>query len=124
MEVPPGTVEVVLVKPGYREHRQSLPVVAGKDYPLAIALESIHEGLGDRPLATSLTPTSTEVAPMSLTQPVASAQEPIVKKWYFWVGVGLAVAGIAAATTASVSASLPPKLRTGTEIVAPSATLA
>lgn len=116
VEVPPGTVEVVLFKPGYREHRQSLPVVAGKDYPLAIALEALYEGPSDRPLATSLTPTGTELASMSLSQPVASAQEPLVKKWYFWVGVGLAVAGIAAATTASVSAALPPKLRTGTEI--------
>lgn len=116
VEVPPGTVELVLAKPGYREHRQSLTVVAGKDYPLALTLEALPEGPGDRPLATSLTPTGTELGSMSLDQPIASAQEPIVKKWYFWVGVGLAVAGIAAATTATVSAALPPRLSTGTEI--------
>jgi len=113
VEVPPGTVEVVVAKPGFREQRQSLTVALGKDYPLTVTLEPAPL---DRPLATSLTPSGSDLVSMELRQPAVSAQEPIVKKWYFWVGVGLAVAGIAAATTAGLTASLPPRSATGQEI--------
>jgi len=61
----------------------------------------------DRPVETRLTPQAAPAPAVALTD----APVPVVKRWYFWVGVGAVVTGIVVASIAlSVQASKPPAL--------------
>jgi len=114
IEVPPGTVEVVLTRSGFRPVRQTLAVTAGVDYPLSVVLEPGSSG--DAPIAASLLPSQLSAPALEVGQSSVQASGPITQKWYFWIGVGVAVAGIALATTAAVTASLPPRTRAANDV--------
>lgn len=115
VEVPPGTVEVVVTRSGFRPVRQTFAATAGVDYPLSVVLEPAGSG-GDAPLATSLLPSQLSAPALEVGQRPVQASGPITQKWYFWVGVGVAVAGIALATTAAVTAALPPRTRAPNDV--------
>ncbi len=90
VEVPAGPAELEVVKEGFDESRQKITFVAGRDYPVNVKLAREEAPpASDAPLATNLVPSANEPDP--LTQ-VSAGPEPITAKWYFWVGIGVAVA--------------------------------
>ncbi len=97
VEVPPGPVELEVVKEGYAENSQKLTFVAGRDYPLLVKLNSAASAVpvSDAPVQRDLTP---ELRENPITG-VTAAPEPVTSKWYFWVGVGVAVAAAVAIPT-------------------------
>jgi hypothetical protein len=69
----------------------------------------------DRPVETSLTPTSPiEPSPLEVTAPAPT--KPVYERWYFWAGIGAAVVAAGVGTAVGVSAAQPPRKRTSTEI--------
>lgn len=114
VEAPVGTAEVAVRKEGYREAAQTLKVVAGKEYPLAVRLQPAAVAVAsptppvesDRPLETSLTPVaSTDVTP-GVTDTVETSP-PIYQRWWFWTGVAVVAAGIATASYFGVKGAQP-----------------
>lgn len=110
LEVPPGTLDVLVRKEGFREAAQSLKVVAGREYPLSVKLQAaaapttIVAQPTDRPVVdTELTPSNTSDA-LTATETV-EASEPIYTKWYFWVGAAAVAAAAAAGTYGVVRAT-------------------
>jgi hypothetical protein len=111
-EVPPGVIELAVVKDGRREERQ-LTLVAGRDYPVAVRFNAPATG-SDRPLETKLLPQPVEPGPLAVTDTAAVA--PLYQRWYFWAGVAAVVAAAAVGTAVGVTASQPPRKRTEAEI--------
>ena len=109
VEVPPGSVELELTKGGYREHRQRIAVVAGREYPVVVTLERLVEPEADVPVASSLLPKEPGEMELQVRQPVVKPEVPLSQRWYFWAGVGVVVAGAALGTVAGVTAALPPR---------------
>lgn len=115
-EVPPGPVELSVLKEGFREDKQKLTLVAGKDYPVVVKFSPVKPPVvSDRPLETSLVPPSSNTAGGLGVAQVAPAA-PIYQKWYFWVAVAAGVAAVAAGTAIGVSAAQPPGHYTPEEI--------
>jgi hypothetical protein len=96
LEVPPGTIELMVVKDGMKEWRQSLTVTAGTDYSIQATLLNRR----DVPMASSLTPADSS-APMQVadTGPVV----PLYSRPIFWVGVGVVVAAAAVTSVVLIS---------------------
>lgn len=115
LEVPPGSVEVAVTKEGYAGFRVQLSVAAGRDYPLQVALEP--SPVTDQPRLSDLSPAAPTVTAMDLQSlSVVSAPTPVSQRWYFWVGVGVAVAGVATAAAIGATAVLSPRSYTAKEI--------
>ncbi|MFZ5467950.1 MAG: PEGA domain-containing protein [Myxococcota bacterium] len=102
--VAPGSREVVVRKEGFEESRQSVTVLAGKDYTvsaqLTVAARTVT-AYADRPENPVLVPADSEVT-SSLT-PGPSEDEPLYTRWYVWAGAAAVV--VAAATTFVVVSS-------------------
>lgn len=102
VEVPPGFTTLVLKKEGFAEGKTDLIAKAGKDHAVSLKLASTavasRPAVDDRPAATTLTPEDS-VASSPVTAETQVQPQPIVTRWYFWVGV-VAVAGAIAAGTA------------------------
>jgi hypothetical protein len=111
-EVPPGTIELTVVKDGRRDERR-LTLVAGRDYPVAVRFNLGAPGT-DRPLETRLLPSAVEPGPLAVTD--AAPVAPLYQRWYFWAGVAAVVAAAAVGTAVGVTASQPPRKRTESEI--------
>jgi hypothetical protein len=108
----PGSHEILVRREGYRPETQTLNVRAGKEYSADFLLRPAPEAVAssDHPRAPVLTPKPAESAPPLLAEPpaVASASTPLVKRWYFWAGVGaVATAAVIGSVAASQSASGP-----------------
>lgn len=105
-EAPPGTVELSVRKDGFKDDKQRLTLVAGKDYPVSVRFNpgttTVVAAAVDRPVEPRLTPDDT-VNPVS-GGVTTTADAPITSKWYFWAGVAAVVAagvGITVAATQS-----------------------
>ena len=105
LELPAGTVSVLVRKEGYVDWKQDLVLRAGKDYPLSARLQAAASAAvavapgGDRPEATHLAPEDAVSSGPLSTETSVESSPPVVTRWYFWVGV-VAVAGAIAAGTA------------------------
>ena len=95
-ETPGITGIVEVVKEGYAESRQKLTLVVGKDYPVAVKFQPEEVARTDKPVRTDLAPTLVEPGPAAV---VSSEPEPVWKKWYLWVAIGVVVVtGVVLAT--------------------------
>jgi hypothetical protein len=100
-EVPPGLVEISVLKEGFREDKQKLALLAGRDYPVVVKL-NVGGALSDRPVETQLVPMPVAPGPMAVTE--APALTPVYQRWYFWAGMAAVVAagvGTAVAVTSA-----------------------
>lgn len=88
VEVPAGPAELEVVKEGYAESRQKLTLVAGKDYPVSVKFQPEEVARTDKPLRDDLTPSLVDPGPAAV---VSSEPEPVWKKWYLWVAIGVVV---------------------------------
>lgn len=104
-EFPPGPVTISVIKEGFKEDKQKLTLVAGKDYPIEVKFKAAELAAADRPVQATLTP---EVAPMA-APPIevkkGPAETPIYQRWYFWAGVGAVVVAAAAGTAIAVTSA-------------------
>lgn len=123
VEVPAGFVTVVLKKEGYAEGKAELVAKAGKDHPVSLKLVSTAPAavasrpapVEDRPAATTLTPEES-LSASPVTAETQVQPQPIVTRWYFWVGVVAVAGAIAAGTAIGVTQANTTRPLTGTEI--------
>ncbi len=96
-EWPAGTYEITIRKEGFKEDKQSVTFVAGRDYPISVKFKPPVTTVAavtptpDRPVDTSLTPSAINDAPIAVVAP-ASTETPIYQRWYFWAGIVAVVA--------------------------------
>ena len=105
--LPPGSYDIVVQRKGFRPETKSIAVRAGKDYNIDVSLRP-EAVASDEPRAPVLTP-STPVAttgPLTPEPAAVATSTPLTQRWYFWAGVGVAVA---AATVGTVVATQPLK---------------
>jgi hypothetical protein len=131
VEVPPGQVELVVMREGFLDERQRLSVVAGRDYPVTVQLSRAKalapvgtagppppmppvSGLPDAPVERVLTPVVAPPDPVAAQ--VTGAPTPLVQRWYFWAGVAVVVAAAAAGTVVGVMAAQAPRQRPALEV--------
>ncbi len=97
-EWPAGPCEITIRKEGYKEDKQAVTFVAGRDYPISIKFKpAAPTVVAAAPTPVSDRPVETNLAPSTIDQPVslgttASNDTPVYGRWYFWVGVGAVVA--------------------------------
>lgn len=103
-EFPAGPVTISVIKEGFKEDKQKLTLVAGKDYPIEVKFKPAELAATDRPIETTLTPLI-EPAPPPLEVKKGPAETPIYQRWYFWAGVGAVVVAAAAGTAVAVSSA-------------------
>lgn len=113
-ELPPGVVEVAVTKEGFREDRQKLTLVAGKDYPVVVKFNPPVVAASDRPVETRLVPGPVAAGPLTVTD--TTRVTPVYERWYFWAGVAAVVVAAAVGTTVGVTAAQPPRKRYESEI--------
>lgn len=90
-EFPPGPVTISVIKEGFKEDKQKLTLVAGKDYPIEVKFKAASlAATTDRPIETTLTPV-TPVAAAPIEVKKGPTETPIYQRWYFWAGVGAVV---------------------------------
>jgi hypothetical protein len=104
-ELPAGPIELSLLKPGFEEEIRKLILVAGKDYPIRVEFGG-KVVRNDAPLQAKLSPKLGE-EPAGGLAGTAARGEPITSKWYFWVGIGAAVAAATVATVVIVNNQSP-----------------
>lgn len=107
-ELPASTIELAVRKEGYREDTQTLAVVAGREYPVAVHLRgggtTSLVANTDAPVETSLTPTDSATGPGPVTVVDTAAPAPVYQRWYFWAGVAAVVAaGVTAGVVVGVT---------------------
>lgn len=97
-EWPAGTYEITIRKEGFKEDKQSVTFVAGRDYPISVKFKppvtttvAALPTTSDRPLDTSLTPTAMNDSPLAVVTP-ATTETPLYQRWYFWAGIVAVVA--------------------------------
>jgi hypothetical protein len=120
LEVPPGSVELMVTREGFVDEKQRLTLVAGRDYPVVVKFTpaTTRTLVADRPVETSLVPSSTpEPSIAAVSEP--SASTPVYQRWYFWAGVAAVVVAAGVGTAVGVSAAQPPRKRTEGEVCAP-----
>jgi hypothetical protein len=105
-EVPPGTVELSVLKEGFREDKQKLTLVAGHDYPVVVKFGPPPSLASDRPVDTTLVPATG--GENSLVGVAQVGPTPVYQRWYFWAGVVVVVAAASVGTVLAVNASRPP----------------
>lgn len=104
-EFPPGPVTISVIKEGFKEDKQKLTLVAGRDYPIKVKFKPAQVAAADRPVEATLTPL-VETTPTPPIEVRKGPQEtPIYQRWYFWAGVGAVVVAAAAGTAIAVGAS-------------------
>ena len=118
IELKPGPNEIVVSREGFLPEVNKLAVRAGRDYTVNAHLTPSEIASNDRPerqpepTITPKPPSITEPQVPPLTEPeqpaVASADRPLYKRWYFWAGVGAAVAAAAAGTMVATQPSAKP----------------
>lgn len=118
LELKPGPNEIVVSREGFLPEVKQLAVRAGRDYTINAHLTPSEIARTDRPerqpepTITPKPPSVTEPQVPPLTEPeepaVASADRPLYKRWYFWAGVGAAVAAAAAGTMVATQPSSKP----------------
>jgi hypothetical protein len=118
LEVPPGSVEISVRKAGFKEDKQRLTLLAGKDYPVQVkfnpgALTAV--AVSDRPVETDLTPGPTHASTVDtgITTAPTVADAPIYQRWYFWAGVAAVVVAAGVGVAVGVNASQTQKLQEG-----------
>lgn len=106
LELPAGAIELSVRKDGFKEDKQRLTLVAGKDYPVVVKFNpggsSTLVASKDRPVETSLTPID-DGRSNAVTGTVEEA--PITTKWYFWAGVAAVAAGVVIGSVLAANAS-------------------
>ncbi|MBL8917859.1 MAG: PEGA domain-containing protein [Myxococcaceae bacterium] len=113
MELPAGPTEIAVRKEGFKDDKQRVVLVAGKDYPIVVKFSpgatSTVVAAADRPVDTRLTPDE----PTALTPAVAATvdESPIYGRWYFWAGVAAVAVGAAVVTGVVVSNNNQPPQR-------------
>jgi hypothetical protein len=109
VEVPPGSVEVVVHKDGYREERVRLSLVAGKDYPVAARLGApLAVSAADRPVDSRLSVTEGAVDDgVSGGVRTTVQEQPLLSRWYVWVAAALVAVAAAAVGTYFAIQALP-----------------
>lgn len=93
-EVPAGPVELSVIKEGFKEDRQKLTLVAGREYPIVVKFNpgaSKTLAATDKPIETTLVPNVSDQPPITVTQ--GPKDTPIYGRWYFWAGVAAVVTG-------------------------------
>jgi len=105
-EWPAGTFEITIRKEGFKEDKQSVTFVAGRDYPISVKFKPppavVATATPDRPVETSLVPPLTD-APLAVTAPAVN-DAPLYQRWYFWAGV---VAVVAAGVGVGIAVAQP-----------------
>lgn len=94
-EWPAGTFEITIRKESFKEDKQTVTFVAGRDYPISVKFKPpppavVATVTPDRPVETSLVPPVSE-PPLAVTAP-APGDAPLYQRWYFWAGVAVVVA--------------------------------
>jgi len=121
LELPPGSTEISVRKEGFREDKQRLALVAGKDYPVVVKFNpgtsKTVVASEDRPVQPRLTPDEPDSAGVSTVTQTAE-ETPISGRWYFWAGVAAVVIGTVVATGVAVNNSQPPRALTNGELCA------
>jgi PEGA domain len=122
VEVPPGFVSLVAKKEGHPDAKTDLVAKAGKDHPVSLKLAGAAAAVAarpapveDRPEVATLTPDDS-VSSSPVTAETQVAPQPIVTRWYFWVGVVAVAGAIAAGTAIGVSQANTTKPLTQQEI--------
>jgi hypothetical protein len=112
MELPAGPTEIAVRKDGFKDDKQRIILVAGKDYPIVVKFNpgttSTVVATTDRPVETKLTPDE----PGGLTGPGVSTtvdETPIYGRWYFWAGIAAVAVGAAVVTGVVVNNNQPPQ---------------
>jgi len=105
-EFPPGPVTISVIKEGFKEDKQKLTLVAGKDYPIEVKFQAAEvAAVTDRPVSATLTPVVEPVAAPPIEVKQGPQETPIYQRWYFWAGVGAVVVAAIAIPTAVVAAN-------------------
>lgn len=100
-ELPAAAVELAVRKDGFKDDKQRLVLVAGREYPVSVKMKdgattTLVATNADRPVDTHLTPA--DHSGVVLTDTVAPVT-PVYQRWYFWAGI---VAVVAAGTTVGI----------------------
>lgn len=105
-EFPPGPVTISVIKEGFKEDKQKLTLVAGKDYPIEVKFKpaEVAAAATDRPIETTLTPL-VDTTPPPIEVKKGPVETPIYQRWYFWAGVGAVVVAAAAGTAVAVGSA-------------------
>lgn len=114
MELPAGPTEIAVRKEGFKDDKQRVTLVAGKDYPIVVKFSpgstSTVVAAADRPVDTKLTPDEgTAITGPAVATTVDDA--PIYGRWYFWAGVAAVAVGAAVVTGVVVSNNNQPPQR-------------
>jgi hypothetical protein len=104
-EFPPGPVTISVIKEGFKEDKQKLTLVAGKDYAIEVKFKAPEVVSADRPVQATLTPEVTPVPAPPIEVKKEPTQTPLYQRWYFWAGVGAVLAAAAAGTAIAVSSA-------------------
>lgn len=111
-EFPPGPVTISVIREGFKEDKKKLTLVSGQDYPIEVRFKPAQLAAADKPIEATLTPVTPLVeTPVVTDTPVASGSTPVYQRWYFWVGIGAAVAAAAAGTAIGINAANAPPTR-------------
>lgn len=112
LELPAGQTEIAVRKDGFKDDKQRINLIAGKDYPIVVKFNpgttSTVVAATDRPVDTKLTPDDTT----NVTGPGVSTtvdETPIYGRWYFWAGVAAVAVGAAVVTGVVVNNNQPPQ---------------
>ncbi len=112
VEIAPGTVQLSVLKEGIREERQTISVIAGKDYPVSISF-------GRAPVP----PQVADLRPRPAESPtflgISLGATPLTERPVFWVAVGVAAAAVAVTSAVIVYNNLPPLPVTEKDICPP-----
>jgi hypothetical protein len=108
--LPPGSHDIEVRLEGFLPETSRLLVRVGKEHTVNVNLRPVQEATAtpvaqaDEPRVPVLTPPPPD--PLTSVPPEATSRPPLVKRWYFWAGVG-AVA--TAAVVGTVVATQQPK---------------
>ncbi|MET0403111.1 MAG: PEGA domain-containing protein [Cystobacter sp.] len=104
-----GSHEIVVQHEGFRPESQRIAVRAGKEYSVNFNLRPGALAQTDEPRNPVLTPTSpVETSPLLPEPTPVVTSKPLTQRWYFWAGVGAAVAAVAVGTVVATSQPLSP----------------
>ncbi len=111
-EVPTSTIELEVRKDGFKEEKQRLAVVAGREYPVTVKMKggstTTLVAATDTPVDTTLVPSATSTDTDATTVTTSAGATPIYGRWYFWAGVAAVVAAGVGIGVAAGSGPPPP----------------